>query len=158
MIARLALTLAACILAGCAGTGGEWYIADTAEYDRASLHEHINGGAEFYIKKGFRKLTVQKYVHGTRNITATVEVYDMGVAERAREVYKESVTEDGRPLDVGTECALYPGYAEFWHDNLYVRIICYALASDAGTNLDDMRDLAELTRFVASRQEQTWQD
>ena len=86
----LALGAPACSLGGKslpagAELGGFTDVDTPESYNSATLYTYIDGGAEFYIKRGFVGLRVRRYARGSETLVA--EVYEMKDAEAAGALY-----------------------------------------------------------------------
>jgi hypothetical protein len=57
-------------------------------YSSLNLFEYLNGGADIYIKNGFRELLVQEYSY--KNLNITVEIYKMDNKNDAKKVYNRA--------------------------------------------------------------------
>ena len=85
------------------------------------------------MERGFQKATVKRYGCKQKKATVTVEMYNMKKASDAERIFQESTTDTGQPIKVDRSGSVYPSYAEFWRDNLYVRILAYDLGDDVNT-------------------------
>ena len=65
------------------GQVGEWQARDEDEqYNRNTLFEYINGGAELYLAYDFQQALVRRYT-GPNNAEIILDIYDMGNSEDA---------------------------------------------------------------------------
>ena len=73
-------------------------------YVGESLFELINGGAEVYHRFGFVQALATQYadVHGR---SFSLEVFEMGDVEGARNIYSDKTGGSGEPLEIGDEAA-----------------------------------------------------
>ncbi len=63
--------------------------ANLASFDAESLYKKINGRADFFLERGFSKLTFLTLRHSNKaNLTVDVEFYDMGDADNAISAYQ----------------------------------------------------------------------
>ncbi|MEE4274037.1 MAG: DUF6599 family protein [Thermoanaerobaculales bacterium] len=72
------------------------------------LFELINGGAELYHQLGFVQAAAAEYVDDSGR-AISLEVFEMGDIQGAREIFAEKSGGSGEPLDVGDEAA-FEGY------------------------------------------------
>jgi hypothetical protein len=88
-------------------------------YTRDTLYEYIDGGADFYLGYGFRRVLVAEYAgFGEEKITA--ELYDMGSSYDAFGVFANDRAAVGPP--VGQESSAAGGLLTFWKGSLFVRL------------------------------------
>lgn len=71
-------------------------------YDRESLYQYVNGGAELFLRYGFQRLVSGTYVRGgAADDFVVVDVYDMGSELGAFGVYAAHEGADSSPLQIG---------------------------------------------------------
>jgi hypothetical protein len=120
---------------GCGGGGGSstallpqeaggWTLSGEVEvFGPESLFDHINGGAEVYLDKGFRELTVGQYVL-TEGAEAMAEVYAMETPSAAAEMF--SLEQGAGDLNgLGEEASAGSQSVAFRRGTSYVKIIAY---------------------------------
>ncbi|HID11757.1 MAG TPA: hypothetical protein EYP17_10735 [Candidatus Latescibacteria bacterium] len=100
--------------------GPEWWAARFEEYGPEDLFSYIDGGAEAFLRCGFRRLEVGEY-EGPEE-TVVVEVYDMGSSEGARCIYGVYGI-GGKPLRTGDEGTWVEGGAYFREGKFFVRVL-----------------------------------
>lgn len=136
---KIAVFFLAMLMIGCKETAPTWQLIESSEYGRDELYKYIDGGAVYFLEMGFQKATVKRYGCKQRKATVTVEIYELKQASDAERIFHESATDTGQPIKVGRNGSVYPSYAEFWRDNLYVRILAY----DLGDDVNAITDLAQ---------------
>lgn len=103
------------------------------EYGRDQLFEYMNGGAEVYLALQFSRVGTREYVTSLgEDIYLTIEVYDMGVADDARAIFRRHHSEGAPSAGVGEESKMGGGTLEFLHGQYYNRIRC----DDMGPEVD----------------------
>ena len=109
----LALTLAACGRGSGGGAGGApaaarghlakqqvpagWSEESHATYDQKTIFDYINGGADRFLKKGFRQLHAARYTNAAKD-ELTVDLYDMGTTANAAAIFADSRVPKPRPV------------------------------------------------------------
>ncbi len=90
-----------------------------ASYTRDTLFDYIDGGADFYLGYGFRRVLVAEYTgFGAEKITA--ELYDMGSSHDAFGVFAHDRSPTGPA--VGQESSWAGGLLTFWKARLFARL------------------------------------
>ena len=100
--------------------GPEWRTVRFEEYSPEDLFSYIDGGAEAFLRCGFRRLEVGEY-DGPEG-TVVVEVYDMGSPEGARCIYG-AYGVGGEPLKAGDGGIQVEGGAYFRKGKFFVRVL-----------------------------------
>jgi hypothetical protein len=136
MPAALVFLGAAFALPGCGGrdaggmrlilpaTAYEWSLDGVVEYvSPDALFDHINGGAEVYLEKGFRELAVGHYVL-TGGTETMAEVYTMESPSAAAEMFalEQGTGETGA---MGEEASVGSQSVAFRRGPHYVKLIAY---------------------------------
>ncbi len=112
-----------------------------AVYDRATLFDYIDGGAEVYLSYGFEKVVARRYSkEGAPDIIA--DLFDMGNSADAYGVYHYSTHENPDP-GVGHESEYMGSALYFWKGQYFVSIV----ALDIGEESD--RAVLELGKSIA---------
>ncbi|UCG53243.1 MAG: hypothetical protein JSW58_06730 [Candidatus Latescibacterota bacterium] len=94
--------------------------ADDKEYDRHTLFEYINGGAELYLSYGFQRVVSRKYSRPYQpDIVA--DIFDMGTSENAFGVFSHSREIVDHTFGQGSQHT--SGLLLFWKNNHYVSIL-----------------------------------
>ncbi len=100
---------------------GEWKASEEdAIYDRATLYNYINGGAEVYLSFDYRRVCVRKFI-GSGDDEITLEVYDMGSSAEAFGVFSLSIEDPEVGIGQGSEFGA--GLLKFWKDRYFVSIM-----------------------------------
>jgi hypothetical protein len=124
-------------------------------YTRANLYEYIDGGADYYLAYGFRKVTVQRYRQGRDEIT--VELYDMGSPSDAFGAWSNNPPLEQPP--VGQQAAYAAGLLQFWKGPVYGRVFAaretpelkravIALGKEAATAIEQTGRLPDLLKAL----------
>jgi hypothetical protein len=135
---------------------GQWKRAhEPARYDRKSLFDYIDGGAELYLAFGFQQAIAFEYL-ADKDDEIKVDVFDMGSARGAFGVFahgRESVAaEVGQGSDYGG------GLLTFWKHRWFVSVLGYpeteakrrAVYDLAGRIAALITDTGELPEIVAA--------
>jgi hypothetical protein len=96
---------------------------DRAVYDRESLYDYIDGGAELYLSYGFRRGGHRTYVHGgpQRAPDIIVDVFDMGTSQNAFGAFSHS--RESVEAELGQGSQYTEGLLLFWQGRYYVSIL-----------------------------------
>ena len=108
--------------------------AKPAAFYSADLYKYLDGGAEAYLQRGFAALIHQEYKAADVEITA--DVYDMGGAARAWDMYSASVRPDSRPIPIGREGYRDEGALNFQQGGYYVKLLAFGDAAKTAAILD----------------------
>lgn len=89
-------------------------------FDRESLYEYIDGGAELYLSYGFHEVVNRRYANPEQP-DIIVDLFDMGSSPNAFGVFTHSreTVED----DFGQGSTYTEGLLLFWKDRFYVSIL-----------------------------------
>jgi hypothetical protein len=74
-----------------------WTEQSHAVYDRKTIFDYIDGGADRFLKKGFRRLLAARYVNAAKD-ELTVDLYDQGTAANATAIFADSRVPKPRPV------------------------------------------------------------
>jgi len=88
-----------------------------------NLYKYLDGGAEAYLSKGFVALIHQDYRVG--RVELTIDVYDMGGAERANKIFTAERPPDCRGVAIGAEGYADEGTLNFRMDRYYVKLTSF---------------------------------
>ena len=77
-----------------------------------ALFELINGGAEEYVKEGFRRAVVATYIN-SEGKRINLDVYEMLSPESARSIYRRKAGDRGTKVPLGDEAAMEDYYLNF---------------------------------------------
>lgn|SRR3990167_6083630 len=109
-------------------------------YDDRSLYDYIDGGAPFYIDKGFLKLINNEYLEGDDSFI--VDIYMMKDDKSAASLFNAVKKKDAKPLRIGKEGQEGINQVEFFQDKYFVRVA--AFKTDTKTK-DTIKKFAETT-------------
>ncbi len=100
---------------------GAWKAHDKDEfYNRDTLYQYINGGAELYLAFDFQQVFVRRYI-GSDNTEIILDIYDMGNADDAFGIF--SVEREDEEIGIGQDSEYGGGLLRFWKDRFFVSII-----------------------------------
>jgi len=100
-----------------------WEKAEPPEtYDKNSLFDYIDGGAELYISYNFQKLLAVRYEAGPEE-EIVVDIFDMGNSYNAFGLFSHGRERDDGLAGQGSE--YNAGLLTFWKDRFYVSILAY---------------------------------
>ena len=98
-----------------------WRAAERpAEYDRTTLSNLIDGGAELYVQYGFARAIAAEYTSGTDTITCTV--YEMSDSVAAFGVFSYFRTPQKTPVKIGDGGVRADLQLSFWQDRYFVTV------------------------------------
>lgn len=107
-------------------------------YDDRSLYDYIDGGAPFYIEKGFVKLINNEYVEGDDSFI--VDIYMMKDEKNASTLFNAVKKKDAKKVKIGKEGQEGTNQVEFFQDKYFVRVT--AFKTDSKTK-DTVKKFAE---------------
>jgi hypothetical protein len=108
-------------LAGFASEGPD------ATYDRKTIFDYIDGGAEVYLAYDMRGCLSRRYA-ASGEPAVVLDLFDMGTPPEAFGVF--TLDRDGEPLEVGEDGLSREGWIRFWKGRFFVSI--YAERETAG--------------------------
>ena len=118
----------------------EWQaVGEDARYDRATLFDYMNGGAEVYLAFDFREVFVRRYQRG-EDEELSLDIYDMGSPKEAFGVF--SCDREDEEAGIGRDSEYGFGLLRFWKGRYFVSI----MAGAEGEDVD--RAVLELGRAV----------
>jgi hypothetical protein len=89
-----------------------------------ALFELINGGAEEYIKQGFRRALLATYTN-SEGKRINLEVYEMLSPESAKRIHRKKAGDRGATVPVGEEAAMEDYYLNFRKGSFQVTLSGY---------------------------------
>lgn len=93
------------------------------EFDRDTLYDYINGGAEVYLDLDFVKVGARDYLIELEEETYfTLDVYDMEKPVNAFGIFSAERYGDIPEVDVGVQGYMGGGALNFWCQRFYVKI------------------------------------
>ena len=112
---------------------GAWRVSEAdALYDRETLYDYMNGGAEVYLSFDFRGVRVRRFV-GPNNEEIVLDVYDMGSAPEAFGVFSTSIEDPEAGLGQGSEYGA--GLLKFWKGRYFVSAVNMGVDEEADAAL-----------------------
>lgn len=111
-------------------------------YNRKTLFEYMDGGAEIYLAFDFREVFVRKYKSPAGD-EIVLDIYDMNSSEEAYGVF--SCDRQDPEAGIGQESTFGPGLLRFWQGHSFVSIMA------AGDEQKAEKAILELGKAVASR-------
>jgi len=92
---------------------------DDAVYDKTTLYDYMDGGAEVYLAFGFREVFVRKYADAAGN-ELVLDIYDMGSPAEAFGIFSCDRQDPEAGLGQGSEYG--PGLLRFWRGRYFVSV------------------------------------
>jgi hypothetical protein len=121
---------------------GEWLAKDTDRtFDRRTLYDYMDGGAEVYLAFDFRQVWVRKYA-GPAGREMILDIYEMGSSAEAFGVF--SCDREDPSAGVGQDSEYGPGLLRFWQGRYFVAVTLSSGDEAAA------KSVLELGREVAS--------
>lgn len=115
---------------------GEWRASGSDEvFDRETLYDYMNGGAEVYLSYDFRRVTVRRYF-GPNDEEVVLDVYDMGSSPEAFGIFSTSVEDPEVGLGQGSEFGA--GLLKFWKGRYFVSAVNMGVSEEADSALLDI--------------------
>jgi len=114
--------------------------APDAAYDRKTLYDYMDGGAEVYLAFDFRSAFVRKYRNPSGEEIA-LDIYDMGSPEEAFGVF--SCDREDPEAGIGQKSEYGFGLLRFWQNRFFVSITA------AGDDKRAEKAILELGKTVA---------
>jgi hypothetical protein len=90
-----------------------------AVYDRKTLYDYMDGGAEVYLAYDFREVFVRKYADPDGNELA-LDIYDMGSPAEAFGMFSFDRQDPDAGIGQGSEYG--PGLLRFWRGRYFVSV------------------------------------
>ncbi len=97
-------------------------IAPPRFYNRGTLWDYINGGADTYLQYGFRLLLVSDWTAERDSTRLSAEVYRMESPNHAFGIYSAERFGDETPIDIGVESYRGAYFLNFWKGPYYVKL------------------------------------
>lgn len=91
-----------------------------ATYDRKTLYDYIDGGAEVYLAYGFRQVLARRLVR-TGRPAITVDLFDMGSSADAYGIF--SFEREGADVGIGRDSEYAAGFLRFWKGDFFVSVL-----------------------------------
>ncbi len=91
-------------------------------YNRETLFDYINGGAEHYLTYQFREVLVRRFVHPERpDVEIVLDLFDMSTSEDAFGLFTSEREDEEIGIGQGSEFG--GGLLRFWKDKYFVSIM-----------------------------------
>ena len=148
-----AVTLLGVILLSCGGedvidsdlalpeqVGALRVVEEDAVYDRETLYDYMNGGAEVYLSYDFRDVRVRRFV-GPSGDEVVLDVYDMGSSAEAFGVFSTSVEDPEVGIGQGSEYGA--GLLKFWKGSYFVSVLNMGVDEETDALLLDIGKAVE---------------
>jgi len=91
-------------------------------YNRSTLYEYIDGGAEFYLSYGFKEVINRRYTSAGKP-DIMVDLFDMATAPNAFGVFSQSMETVDESFGQGSQIST--GLIIFWKDRYYVSMMAH---------------------------------
>jgi hypothetical protein len=88
-------------------------------YDRTTLFDYLDGGAEVYLAFGYREVLVRKFADAAKN-EINLDIYDMGSSAEAFGIFSCDRQDPG--AGIGQESEYGPGLLRFYQGRYFVSI------------------------------------
>lgn len=96
--------------------------AEDKTYNRETLFDYINGGAEHYLTYQFREVLVRRFVHPEHpDVEIVLDIYDMSISEDAFGLFTSEREDEETGIGQGSEFG--GGLLRFWKDKYFVSIV-----------------------------------
>jgi hypothetical protein len=97
---------------------------ETQTYTAQTLSNYIDGGAEQYLKAGFKSVSTSEYkFHG--KIEAVADVYVMADASAARKIFEADPAGNAKAVQLGDAARAYNQSVVFYKGPFLVRLVAY---------------------------------
>ena len=108
---------------------------EDAVYDRKTLYDYMDGGAEVYLAFDFREVFVRKYADAAGN-EIVLDIYDMGSPAEAFGMFSCDRQDPEAGIGQGSEYG--PGLLRFWRGRYFVSITVSGNEDKAETAVLDL--------------------
>jgi len=88
-------------------------------YDRKTLYDYLDGGAEVYLAFDYREVFVRKFSDSSKN-EISLDIYDMGSSPEAFGIFSCDRQDPG--VGLGQDSEYGPGLLRFWQGRYFVSI------------------------------------
>ncbi|MGB8952134.1 MAG: DUF6599 family protein [Candidatus Aminicenantales bacterium] len=88
-------------------------------YDRKTLYDYMDGGAEVYLAFDFVQVFVRKFI-GPEQGELALDIYDMGSSEEAFGIFSCDRQDEG--IGIGQDSEFGYGFLKFWQGRYFVTI------------------------------------
>ncbi|MEW5923290.1 MAG: DUF6599 family protein [Candidatus Zixiibacteriota bacterium] len=116
-----------------------WAMVDSAEvYDKEGLWEYIDGGAELYLKYGFKHVITSEYAD-TFDTHILLEIFEMNNASAAAGIYADKADDSTSIAGLGDRSSIQDYYLNFIRGPYLVTLTGY---EENYRNLDGLIKIA----------------
>ena len=120
------------------GTPNGWSRSSSlSSYEGGSLFDYINGGADTYYDRGFKRLVVQTFSKG--NAEVQLEIYDMGSPTGAGAIFIENTSGMDTTTEFGERSTRDAFQISFFRGRFYVSVLAF---SSEGETAEAMASIA----------------
>jgi len=112
-------------------------------YDRKTIYDYMDGGAEVYLAFDFREVFSRKYKGPVAEEEITLDIFDMGSPEEAYGIF--SSDRQDPDAGIGQESEYGPGLLRFWQGRYFVSVTA------SGDEPAAEKAILELGKLVAAR-------
>ncbi len=110
---------------------------EVRQYDRETLWEHLNGGADLYLDQGFTRMATADY--RVRDLQFTADIFGFDSPEAAGKLYAIIRPPDVlKDIDIGQAGYLDPGQLTFVRGSYLVRLTGYIDTTESQELLVDL--------------------
>lgn len=110
---------------------------DPSIYGGGALFEYVNGGADAYHDRGFKRLVVQSYSKGDAEVQ--LEIYDMGSPAGAGAIFVENTSGMDTTTEFGKRSTRDAYQISFFRGCYYVSVLAF---SSEGETAEGMASIA----------------
>lgn len=112
---------------------GSWHASEEeATYDRSTLYDYMNGGAEVYLSYDYQRVCVRHFL-GPNDGEIALDVYDMGSSAEAFGVFSVSIEDPEVNIGQGSEFGA--GLLKFWKGKYFVSVVNLGIDESADSML-----------------------
>jgi len=113
------------------GSPDGWSRSGSADlYEGGALFDHINGGADAYLDRGFERLIVQIYSREESEVQ--LEIYDMGSPAGAGAIFVENTTGMDTTTDFGERATQDAYQISFFRGRYYISVLAFSSDDETG--------------------------
>lgn len=118
------------------GQVGDWVASGAdAVYDRETLYDYMNGGAEVYLSYDFRRVWTRNFT-GPAGGEIVLDIYDMGSSPEAFGVFSTAIEDPEVGLGQGSEFGA--GLLKFWKGQYFVSLVNMGIDEESDAVLLDI--------------------
>ena len=101
----------------------DWIAEDKDEiYNRETLFDYINGGAELYLTYTFKEALVRRFVNARQtDMEIVLDIFDMDSSEEAFGIF--SSEREDEEIGIGQDSEYGGGLLRFWKDRYFVSMV-----------------------------------